>query len=827
MPLSSETANLMPPASVMKIAGFLSEVQKRQSLGEKHDVGDIWNKHSISVSHIDGFMNWLHVDRKEAAPQELTLAHIPDKTLAKKANALDASEGSISQAENAALDRDEPQVNIHLWNALFKSESKRRRREMPQAKLQASANRVENFAKGYNGNLLLSNLTLTKAGGAQTADREGPQMALPQHLTNGLSAQAFGGQIAEKNIPAPPVWNEPVRRNLMPELVSPGVKGKQPVDAEAPEKLGSMGKVGAIATLLPLGLLNSAGMAGLPVVPGMPTERFAEPKADMLYGQITLVAPPLQVSPEIGQGASMGLTFDWQDMAKGAGQVDYAGLATLAKALPEGSRVLYPAIHPRQLRGGAVNLRLEPTFAEGLAARGYGGPSKIDGRKSARLAVDWIGGTPPVGLLPATISPLNRPRRRQAGIAPDNLSQGNAPSPAEDPKRRMRFIDYLGLPIYLSPQLNTSPDLDQEMKARITTEFMPRAPLISPYTFSRLRSQMLGGFYGVEAKPELGVWRRAAPDYDRFGSSIAGLLSSRLRGGGMGDGIVSPSASIPRSAAPPTNGSLGAKFGPITTPKLSGAAMATRAPLRPSPFTPPSMPAPSFGSPAQGEAPKMVRPQTISGPAPVSSFRPSIPAMSPSSTAPAGQSATAPTAASAPGSSIRVSPQITVAPEKPTSPVRSIPAKQSMASPEPAPQSTPTEMPKPSRTGSAMMPQSQMPRPVSTPKASATKPSAVLPPQVPNREATIPGGSSLKPPQMLIAPPKPVSGPKMDEPLAVQTSLSGSGGGATSESANNRSAEVAEKKESALPGSEINLLANEVWILLKRKLAFEAQRAGR
>lgn len=824
MPLSSETANLKPPASVMKIAGFLSEIQKRQSLGAKYDVSDIWNKHSISVSHIDGFMNWLHVDRKEAAPQELTLAHAPDKTLAKKAKPLEASEDVAPRSEDIVQEREESPVNIHLWNALFKSESKRRRREMPQAKLQASASRVENFAKGYNGNLLLSNISLTQAGNPQGVDRESPQMALPQHLTNGLSAQAFSGEIAEKNAPAPPVWNEPVRMNLLPELVSPGLKGKQAADPEVPEKLGTMGKVGAIASLLPLGLMNTAGMAGLP---GMPTERFAEPKADMLYGQITLVAPSLQVSPETGQGAAMGLTFNWRDMAKGAGQVDYAGLATLAKTLPEGSKVLYPAIHPRQLGSGAVNLRLEPTFAEGLAARGYGGPSKIDGRKSVRLASDWLGGTPPVGLLPATISPLKQPRRRQAGINPDNLPQGNAVVPAEDPKRRMRFIDYLGLPIYLSPQLNTNPDLEQEMRARITTEFMPRAPLISPFTFSRLRSQMLGGFYGVEAKPELGVWRRAAPDYDRFGSSIAGLLSSRLRGGGMGDGMVSPSASIPRSAAPPTAGSLGSKFGPISTPKLSGAAMGARAPLRPSAFTPPSMLAPSFGSPAQGEAASMVRPQTLSSHAPVSTFRPSIPAMSSVSTAPSGQSATAPTAAASPGSSIRVSPQITVAPEKTASPVRSAPAKQSMASSEQASHSAPTETPKPNSAGSPMSPMSQIPRPVSGPKAPTAKASTVAPPQVPNRDAAMPTGSSLKPPQMLIAPPKPVSGPRMDEPLAVQTSASGSGGGTTGESANNRSAEVAEKKESALPGSEINLLANEVWILLKRKLAFEAQRAGR
>jgi hypothetical protein len=81
---------------------------------------------------------------------------------------------------------------------------------------------------------------------------------------------------------------------------------------------------------------------------------------------------------------------------------------------------------------------------------------------------------------------------------------------------------------------------------------------------------------------------------------------------------------------------------------------------------------------------------------------------------------------------------------------------------------------------------------------------------------------------MLVAPHKPVSGPKHDgDAMAIQASPSSSGGGASQESGASRSAEVGEKKESALPGSEINLLANEVWILLKRKLAFEAQRMGK
>ena len=129
-------------------------------------------------------------------------------------------------------------------------------------------------------------------------------------------------------------------------------------------------------------------------------------------------------------------------------------------------------------------------------------------------------------------------------------------------------------------------------------------------------------------------------------------------------------------------------------------------------------------------------------------------------------------------------------------------------------------------TPSTMKPQPQVPRPVDQPKK---RPGST--PTIPTRssigEPAIPSTGSLKPPQMLIAPPKPVSGPKADaDSLAVQTSTS-SPTSTASDAGGTRAMETAQKQETALPGSEVNLLANEVWILLKRKLAFEAQRAGR
>lgn len=817
----SDAVVLTPPASVFKIVGFLADVRDRQSMGGRLDITEAWDSHDISVSHIDGFLTWLHVDRNDRPQKEKELAKPPTQSLAKKPGADEAGEGKAGAEGDAKGDGNakDPDVNIHIWNSLFKEGRKRGRREMPQATSPALGNRAGHFANGYNGNLMLASMALTAAsqgdssGGMQAPPAPGetmapgPEMAHafppPEvtvdnpialgpngspHITNGLAAQQFGAEVANRGeAGVMPLWNEPIRQDVLPQFSAPNL-------AFAPTQ----------------------------EVPGV------EPlMANPLYGQITLIAPPLQVSPETGQGASMGLTFDWRDMAAGAGQMDVRGLATLAKTLPAGSRMLYPAIDPRQLRGGAVNLRLEPRLADSLIGRGYGATALVDTKRSARMASDYYGGTPPVRLLPATLSPLNRIGRRRPGMNPDSLPQGGTVRPTDDPGRRMRFIDFLGLPIYLSPQLNTSPDLEQESRARISAEFMPRAPLISPHSFANLRSQLLGGFYGVEARPELGAWRRAAPDYERAGSALSGLLSNRMRMGAMGDGITSAVAPIPRSATLPSIGAGGRMLGPSALPKLSGAALSTRAPLRPSPFSPPSMPSPGVGSPPQGEAPSFIRHQPRAQTSP-SGFRPSIPSMSQSQTAPSSQSSTAPRGIE-PMTPLRVSPQVMISPEKggakgKTGTIPTQNAKQAPASRPPAVQPAPMEGAKPARA--PMMPMTQGPKtgatpPSPKPKAAAGKPEGSAP-------AEPKTGSSLKPPQMLIAPPKGVQGPKGEnEPLAIQTSSSSPTGAASNESGASRSAEVAEKKEGGMPGSEINLLANEVWILLKRRLAFEAQRMGR
>jgi len=799
MSAATSLEQLVVPPSIFKIAQFLSDVRDRSLQGNSTAVADAWERHAISVTDIGGFLDWLHVDRALEPKKEASLSQVvPEKSLAKAA---DSAPDEEEREAGSARDQDAADsVNVHLWHSLFRAEPKRRRREMPSAPLLPVGERGKNLSQGRGGNILFASMFLnadaeqvarTTDGGTHPELIDGFEGLAPvgphgaRSGTNGIAAQAFGNRVTNRVEGVPPQWNAPMRRDLMPTF----------------------------------------GLANLSFKGPEPTSPEPAPVADPLFGQITLVAPSLTVAPE---QSDVGMNFDWRDMAKGAGQLDYAGLVNLAKSLPEGSKVLYPAIDPRQLRGGSVNLRLDPRLATGLVAQGYGTPARVDAWKSARMASDWYGGTPPAQRLPGKVTPLNRPGKKGEGIVPDGPSKGVG---SDDPARRMRFNRFLGLPIYFSQNLNTSPELEHETRARVTAEFMPRAPVISPLNFAGLRTSLLRGFHGVQAQPDSGAWRVAAPSYDRAGSALSALLLGRL-GGGIGSAAPAtatvPGLRMPGPIGLPSRPSISSlptqalSLGTEAAPGLRGSFARPSLPSRGA-FAPPT----SVGTTAAaGELPRFIRPRSFGVAPSPPEFQPSIPVSSQSATAPVGQSATAPQGAGeGSGRPLRMSPQITVAAEKPTSRSKSPPATQSAPSAPPA-QSMPPEGPKPART--PMVPGLQAPRSTALPSKATPKPAA------PKSEVRAPtdvpyaNSSTLKPPTMQVAPPiksPSVSKPE-SEPIAIQTSTS-SPGGAAAESGAARTAEVAEKKENALPGSEINLLANEVWVLLKRRLAFEAQRMGR
>lgn len=812
MDLAAQNPVLRPPASVGRITAFLGEITarlfNRSGLLEQETVGESLRRHEIAGSDVQGFLNWLHSDQRELPVKDMEV-EAPAKDLAKAKPT--ASDG-LNQVDEGpeALDDDKP--GLELSQILRTTERVRGTRRVRSEVSVPPVSRAEQFLAQNNRGFTAQLMGMSAPDGdgnsqglagspiretlieQQFIDREGaPQPGQPgRPMTYGLAAQAASQKLIDDRSASPVGWNEPIRTDVLPKFAPADLPLLMP-----PPGTGPQGE------------------------DGMATERMADP----LYGQLTLIAPPMSVA---APGSASALKFDWRDMAKGSQQLDFESLATLATTLPPGSKAMYPAMDPRQLTRGAVNLRLTPNLITGLAQMGFGAGKMVDPHRSAKMVNDYYGGTPPVRMLPAALMPVPRPGRRRGSQSPDLLPQGGIGQPADEPGRRMRFIDYLGLPIYLSETFSTTPDLEQEMHARVSTEFMPRAPLLSPLAFFNLRNRMMPGFYGIEAKPELGSWRRSSPDYERAGSALASMLNKGIRSGTMGDGMTHAAAPIARSAAPKIPNLPGPVKNNLTIsalPMLAGSALASRSPIG-GPGQSATLPRPpSIGSAPQGAGsiPRFIRP--TGGAAPTSGTMPAIPmGASQADTAPKSQGATGMQPAHA-GGPMTIRPQITVAPEKPAGkPLGAVAPKQESKTSQPMAHPAAVEGPKAPPKTAPPMPLT--PRPAQTPAPKPKHQDAAPQPKMAEMPSDRSASSGIKPPQMLVAPHKPVQGPSMhDDPMAVQTGETPRGGAST-DGGSSKASEAAEKKDTGLPGSEINLLANEVWSLLKRRIAFEAQRAG-
>ncbi|MCC7229670.1 MAG: hypothetical protein IT203_04700 [Fimbriimonadaceae bacterium] len=812
MNAAAQNSMLRPPASVGRITAFLGEVTSRlfnrSSLLEQETVGESLRRHEIAGSDVQGFLNWLHTDQREL-PAKVKEVEPPAKDLAKP-KPLESDERNQFDEAPEAQDDDKP--GLELSHILRTAERIRGPRKARTEISVPPVSRAEQFLaqnnRGFTARLI----------GLATPEGDGTSLSLPgspvretlieqqiieregatqpgrqgRPLTYGLAAQAASQKLIDDRTASPATWNEPIRTDILPKFAPSELPLFMPPQRTAPQ--------------------GEDGVA-------------AEKVADPLYGQLTLIAPPMSV---VAPGSASALKLDWRDMAKGSQQLDFESLATLATTLPPGSKAMYPAMDPRQLTRGAVNLRLTPNLISGLAQMGFGAGKMVDPHRSVKMVNDYYGGTPPVRRLPAALTPVSRPGRRRGSQNPDLLPQGGIGQPADEPGRRMRFIDYLGLPIYLSETFSTTPDLEQEIHSRISTEFMPRAPLLSPLAFFNLRNRMLPGFHGIDAKPELGSWRRSSPDYERAGSALASMLNKGIRSGTMGDGMTHAAAPIARTAAPKIPilpGPVKNNLAMSALPMLAGSALASPSPIGGVGQSATAPRPPSVGSAPQGAGsiPRFIRPSGRA--APISGTMPAISmGATEADTPPKSQGATGmqPAHLSSPTT---IRPHITIAPEKPAGkPLGAVAPKQESKTSQPIAHPVVVEGPKAPPKTAPPMPLT--PRPAQTPAPKPQSQEAAPQPKLAEMPADRTTSSGLKPPQMLVAPHKPIPGPSIGtDPLAVQTGETPRGGAST-DGGSSKAAEAAEKKDTGLPGSEINLLANEVWSLLKRRIAFEAQRAG-
>jgi len=305
--------------------------------------------------------------------------------------------------------------------------------------------------------------------------------------------------------------------------------------AAVPEAAGGLGAFRDEAPLAPPPTAAAAGarIGHRPV----PDGRMVDP----LLGQVTLIAPPLNIASAQSEQGGAAVRMDWAMLARGAGTLDAGGLARLKAALPVGTQAIYPALPPGSGGPNGVNLALAPALLGDLLGQGYGPGAVGLAAEAAGRGAAATGGTSPAMPLPAKLVPTEK---RPAGTAGGLLGTGIGADGATASKpagaleeagggtaRRGGVLDFLGMPVRLAPSLGGRSELAQETAARgggLTTGAMTPQTL-RPNDFAALRQRLFPAFQSVTTEPDRDAWRKAAPDFGLRDSEPTTLLAPDAR----------------------------------------------------------------------------------------------------------------------------------------------------------------------------------------------------------------------------------------------------------------------------------------------------------
>ncbi|MHB9105531.1 MAG: hypothetical protein ACYDCO_00615 [Armatimonadota bacterium] len=602
--------------------------------------------------------------------------------------------------------------------------------------------------------------------------------------------------------------------------------------------------------------INAAGfMAGRQRHPGEIQQPPLAPGSlltNPYLGQMTLIAPPLRVASEEAEDRGTAVAFHWESLMKGQRPLDPRALSALRQTLPEGSQLIYPALPKGQLPAGAVNLRLaQPTVAH-LLATGYGVPpaagvaSRVMGEMEASL-----GASPAPVPLAGLIVPGKRPTGTKASLLPAGRQPGGAlPRLGSRESHRDGELGFLGMPVSLAPSLGGRSDVRDAITSGVARDKVGKT--VRPPVFNALRHLLFPSFQSVEAEPDQRAWHKAAPSFGLPDSKPTTVLAPHAR-----MPIHTPTTSLPQldGAHPSTPGALPQLHVADASP-FQPAARATGSMPAPvlgfSPFSAHESPLPPMsdvlpGGPSTGGFRPIVRP-TI-GPA-LPDLLPGAPPPPPRSRRFGGLPAAIGAHAALPGAGFPAPiGRPAVAPLHLHHPPVIGPGSGENAG-RPTPLPRPPALPVPGSLGQHLggppppppsgLPSIFQPRPPRVPyvaipaggNAGSPMPDMQLPFTPPLLQ---PGGGTRtlttlvsRAPQMLFTPPAPRT--RGHSPLAIQRSIAIESMETTVQQPGQpRSAEqmATRSEREGMHASEINMLATEVWSLLKQRLATEAIRRGR
>ena len=395
-----------------------------------------------------------------------------------------------------------------------------------------------------DGSALPAALTNTSAPAAPSAS--------PDLFLRGveLSASAPQGLETLPGIPAEtPIGTPPLAQGQPPLL--PG--SQSPAVPAAPLLFGMVAGSAALSVTGRLGALQTpaAGTAAPPltqplfagtaprlVTPGTDAPEATSPALALAVtpemGQITLMAPPMQIASPQAESSGIAASVDWQALAGGTGPLDEGGLARLKQVLPDQAGVFYPALPVGNLSAGAVNLPLSASLVQSLLQKGYGSVGLGMAAEAAGMASVAQGGKPPASALPAQIVPGKRPMGSNAGVFGHPAeTQGGAGALAEAGKgqaTRGGVMDFLGLPVRLAPSLGGRSDLVRETSVRSAGRgpVQPQQTL-RPEQFAPLRNRLFPAFHSMTVEPDKTAWQKAAPAFGLRDGKPTTLLAPDAR----------------------------------------------------------------------------------------------------------------------------------------------------------------------------------------------------------------------------------------------------------------------------------------------------------
>jgi len=300
--------------------------------------------------------------------------------------------------------------------------------------------------------------------------------------------------------------------------------------------------------LVPYLAVNAAGfMAGGPPRAGGERE-LPRPLApgslleNPYIGQMTLITPPLRVASEEAEDRGTAVSFNWRALMKGQRPLDAGGLAALRRALPDDAQLIYPALPREHLPAGAVNLRLAQSTIAHLLHAGYGLPPAAGvSAQAVSTTVAAVGATPQAMPLPGHIVPAKRPAGAQTSLLPSREEKPGGALPQVGTKQAKRggALDYLGLPISLAPSLGGRSEVREAIASNVASDKIAR--IIRPHVFGPLRHALFPAFQSIEAESDQHAWRKAAPAFGIPDSKPTTVLAPQARAP-----VITPTSSLPQ-----------------------------------------------------------------------------------------------------------------------------------------------------------------------------------------------------------------------------------------------------------------------------------------